>query len=49
VPGPVPQAGPSTAQITVVLVGDSVAVVIVIVAAASLLLDRRRRLVGCSH
>jgi hypothetical protein len=49
VPGLVPRAGPSAAQITVVLVGDSVAVVMVIFAAAALLLDRRKQLVGCSH
>ena len=49
VPGLVPRAGPSAAQITVVLAGDSVAVLMVIFAAASLLLDRRKQLVGCSH
>ena len=49
VPGRIDGAGPSGAQITVVIVGDAVAVVTVIFAAAALLLDRRKQLVGCSH
>jgi hypothetical protein len=49
VPGRIDGAGPSGAQITVVIVGDAVAVVTVIFAAAALLLDRRKQLVGFSH
>lgn len=49
VPGLVRRSGPSSAQITVVLVGDAAAVALVAVAAASLLLRRRKHLVGFSH
>ena len=49
VTGRIDRGGPSTGQITVVLVGDAIAVALLAAAASSLLLRRRKQLVGFSH